>query len=249
MRDWLRLGRRPAPRPPAPVRRTIRVGGNDLPLKIRRLKNARQMTLRLAPDGSEARVTLPPWGRVGEAEGFARERADWLAQQLAKVSAPQPPGVGGQLLYRGRRLTIDWQPLAPRSPRIVGDTVVLGGPEASVTARVRRWLEREALRLCGGDLADYCARAGVPVPTLRLSRAVRRWGSCAGDGTIRINWRLVMAPDPVRRSVVAHEVAHLAHFDHSPAFHGHLNTLFEGDLAAANRWLKHEGRSLYGEFG
>ena len=38
----------------------------------------------------------------------------------------------------------------------------------------------------------------------------------------RINWRLVMAPDPVRRSVVAHEVAHLVHFDHSPAFHALL---------------------------
>jgi predicted metal-dependent hydrolase len=58
-----------------------------------------------------------------------------------------------------------------------------------------------------------------------------------------------MAPDAVRRSVVAHEVAHLTHFDHSPAFHAHLEALFEGDLPAANRWLKREGRSLYAHFG
>jgi hypothetical protein len=36
-----------------------------------------------------------------------------------------------------------------------------------------------------------------------------------------------MAPDAVRRSVVAHEVAHLVHFDHSPAFHALLDALFE----------------------
>ena len=82
-----------------------------------------------------------------------------------------------------------------------------------------------------------------------LSNAQRRWGSCARDGTIRVNWRLVMAPDLVRRSVVAHEVAHLVHFDHSPAFHATLGALFEHDIRAANRWLKREGRGLYATLG
>ena len=58
-----------------------------------------------------------------------------------------------------------------------------------------------------------------------------------------------MAPEPVRRSVVAHEVAHLIHFDHSPAFHALLGELFEGDIRAVNRWLKRDGRSLYLPFG
>jgi predicted metal-dependent hydrolase len=118
---------------------------------------------------------------------------------------------------------------------------------------VHRWLETEALRLLGEDLAHYCARAGVPAPQLRLSRAVRRWGSCSGsrDGAqcVRVNWRLVQAPDHVRRSVVAHEVAHLVHFDHSPAFRALLGELFEDDLKAADAWLKHHGRSLYAAFG
>ena len=99
------------------------------------------------------------------------------------------------------------------------------------------------------DLAQYCARAGRPVPELRLSRASRRWGSCSGKGCIRLNWRLVQAPDAVRRSVVAHEVAHLVHFDHSPAFRALLAALFEGDLTAADGWLRTEGRSLYAAFG
>jgi predicted metal-dependent hydrolase len=247
MPEWLRPRRR---QPDAgPVRRVIEVGGRELPLRIRRLRTARQMTLRLAPDGSEARVTIPSWARIGDAEGFARDRADWLARQLTHVPAREPPGPGGSLLHRGRRLAIEWHPQAPRTPALAEDRIVLGGPEASVPARLRRWLEQEGLRLFAADLAHYCALGGIAAPALRLSRAARRWGSCASDGTIRINWRLVMAPDAVRRSVVAHEVAHLTHFDHSPAFHAHAAALFEGDLAAANRWLKHEGRSLYAEFG
>ena len=87
------------------------------------------------------------------------------------------------------------------------------------------------------------------MPALALSSANRRWGSCAADGSIRINWRLIMAPDSVRRSVVAHEVAHLVHFDHSPAFHAFLAKIFEGSVPSANRWLKEKGRSLYVPFG
>ena len=127
--------------------------------------------------------------------------------------------------------------------------VRVGGPQGTVPARLKRWLEAEALSLLADDLAHYCARADVAVPQLGLSRATRRWGSCSGKGVIRINWRLVMAPDHVRRSVVAHEVAHLVHFNHSPAFHALLDDLFEGEVDAANHWLKRHGRSLYAHFG
>src|SRR5690606_39936000 len=99
-------------------------------------------------------------------------------------------------------------------PEVSGEPMVLCGPVETVPTRIRRWLEREALRLCAQDLAHYCARAGLAEPQLRLSRALRRWGSCSGKGCIRINWRLVQAPDPVRRSDVAQEVAHLTHLVH-----------------------------------
>jgi predicted metal-dependent hydrolase len=132
---------------------------------------------------------------------------------------------------------------------LADDAIRLGGPTETLPARLRRWLEGEARVLLAADLADYCARAGVAAPRLALSNARRRWGSCGPDGAIRINWRLVMAPDRVRRSVVAHEVAHLVHFDHSPRFHACLAALFEGDVAEANRWLRREGRGLYAPFG
>ena len=114
---------------------------------------------------------------------------------------------------------------------------------------LKRWLEGEARMLMAADLAEYCARANRPVPGLALSAARRRWGSCGPDGMIRINWRLIMAPDFVRRSVVAHEVAHLVHFDHSPRFHTLLADIFEGEVSTANSWLRRYGRSLYSAFG
>ena len=248
MIDWLR--RAGKPRPPAPPeRRSLVVDGRELPVRIRTLRTARRMTLRIAPDGSEARITMPPWGRSGEALAFARERSDWLALQLAAVPPRAAQGVGEALAYRGERLTIAWSAGAPRRPVLDDGAILLGGPRESLERRLQRWLESEALRLFGQDVADFAAMADVANPRVLLSRARRRWGSCAHDGTVRLNWRLVMAPDFVRRSVVAHEIAHLVHFDHGPGFHGFLAAIYDGDLAAANRWLKREGRTLYAAFG
>lgn len=241
MLDWLKRDPRQPP--------TIEVNGRSLPVAIRRLAQARRMTLRLAPDGSEARVSMPRWGRSEDALAFARSRADWLTRQLDALPIVAPIRPGGTLPYRGAPLTVEHVAGARRQPQCDGRALRLGGPVDTLVPRIRRWLEEEALTLIAADLADYCARAGRPVPRLALSRAQRRWGSCAAEGTIRINWRLVMAPDWVRRSVVAHEVAHLVHFDHSPRFHALLATLYESDIAAANQWLKREGRGLYHLFG
>lgn len=248
MIGWLRQ----QPLPEAPPE-TVTIAGKNILLSIRRLPNAKWMTLRLAPDGSEVRITLPRWGRTMDALSFVESRQDWLASQLAAVPKVQPVQSGGAITYRGNPLKIEWDARHPRVPHPEGDAILLGGAEDAVSSRIRRWLEQEALRLCAIDLADYCSRAGVAVPALQLSRAQRRWGSCSRRqgqiGAIRINWRLIQAPDAVRRSVVAHEVAHLVHFDHSPAFYALLAQLYEGDLSAADLWLKRQGRSLYAAFG
>ena len=227
----------------------IELGGRTLPIALKRNTRARRLTLRLAPDGSEVRVTLPQWCRSSEALAFVHARRTWLADQLARVPERQAPEPGGRLLYRGAELVIDWAERAPRTPAVEAHRLAVGGPAETLAKRLQRWLEGEALRLMGADLADYSARAGVAAPALRLTRAQRRWGSCSTSGTVRINWRLVQAPDAVRRSVVAHEVAHCVHFDHSPQFHALLGELYEGEIGAADAWLRREGRSLYAAFG
>lgn len=240
MIDWLR---RAAPEP------DIELAGRRVPIVLKRLRSARRLTLRLAPDGSEVRITLPVWAEGREAIAFAHARADWLEGQIARLPERAAPQPGETLRYRGQAVVLAWEPSALRSPVIEGGRLRIGGPEAGLEGRVRRWLETEALRLCEADMREYCAAAGLdPVP-LGLTRAQRRWGSCSDKSRIRINWRLVQAPDHVRRSVVAHEVAHLVHFDHSPAFHALLARIFEGEIAEADRWLKEHGRGLYAAFG
>lgn len=245
MIDWLK----PASARAADPVPQIDLGGTCVPIVIRRHPTAKRLTLRLAPDGSEVRLTMPRWARIAEALAFAESRKDWLEAQRAKVPQRTAPAPGGTFMVDGEEIRIAWEESAPRRPALADGELRLGGPEQGIAARIQRWLERRALAHFESDAVHYCNQAQLdPVP-VAISRAQKRWGSCSERGTIRLNWRLVQAPPHVRRSVVAHEVAHLVHFDHSPAFHALLADIYEADITRADRWLKDRGRSLYASFG
>ena len=80
-----------------------------------------------------------------------------------------------------------------------------------------------------------------------LSDARQRWGSCGREGVIRVHWQPVQAPTAAFECVVAHELAHLAHRNHAPAFWATLARLLPDWVerkAMLERW---EGERWEGE--
>ena len=53
---------------------------------------------------------------------------------------------------------------------------------------------------------------------LMIRQPQKRWASCDKDGNLRFNWRVIMAPMVLVDYIVAHELCHLRHLDHSPAY-------------------------------
>ncbi|MCD7723935.1 MAG: M48 family metallopeptidase [Clostridiales bacterium] len=70
-----------------------------------------------------------------------------------------------------------------------------------------------------------------------------RWGSCSAKGTLSFNWRLMLAPPAVLDYVVVHELCHLTHMDHSPAFWQAVGEVCP-DYRACRQWLKEHGQEL-----
>lgn len=220
-------------------------GGHRRELTIVRVASARTMRLAIDPRRGAVRLTLPRRANVGEALRWAESKRGWIEDQLAQIPVAAPLGPDGILPFRGRDLRIDWSPAHPRRPAVIGEGVRIGGPHDAIEARLLRWLREEARQLLTAETADYAARAGVGVGRVSIGDPVSRWGSCSASGDIRYSWRLILAPDFVRRATVAHEVAHRIHMDHSPAFHALVATLFGADPKPARAWLRTEGPGLH----
>lgn len=72
---------------------------------------------------------------------------------------------------------------------------------------------------------EYFAKLyGYHYDKVRLSHANTRWGSCSSSRTISLNIGLMQVPEVLRDYVIIHELAHLSHLDHSPAFWAEVAT-------------------------
>ena len=87
-------------------------------------------------------------------------------------------------------------------------------------------------------LEYWAKRYGYKYEKCRLSHANTRWGSCSSNRTISLNIGLMKVPEPLRDYVILHELAHLNHMDHSPAF-WHEVSLHDPNYKTHERRLKH----------
>lgn len=211
------------------------------------VRNARARRARLSVDSATGRVrlVLPPRAPLKKALAWAEEKAGWIAEQRARLPQAQPFEPGGTIPFGDASLTIAWEPSASRTVKRVGDTLYCGGTRDGVSRRIATWLKREALRVLSAETDEFADRAGVTVTKVAVGDPKTRWGSCASSGTIRYSWRLILMPDFVRRSTVAHEVAHRLHMDHSARFYRVLEMLDERDPDESRRWLRANGAALH----
>lgn len=214
-------------------------------LEVVRHARARRAKLSVDPVSGRVRLTLPRRAALGPALAWAEEKSGWIASQRARLPVAQPFVPGATVPFGDRTLTIDWDAARPRTVRRDDDRLVCGGPLEGLTRRIETWLKREALRVLSAETAEIAALAGVTVTQVAIGDARGRWGSCASHGAIRYSWRLILAPDLVRRATVAHEVAHRVHMNHGPDFHALAAQLSGGTDRKAGRWLRAHGAALH----
>ncbi|MFV0301648.1 MAG: M48 family metallopeptidase [Paracoccus sp. (in: a-proteobacteria)] len=207
---------------------------------LRRSARARRMTLRVARHGGDVVLTLPP--RVSEAEGraFAESKSDWLRRAVARLPLAQQVAAGVLLPVAGQGVVVT--PARIRAARIEGAALLVpeGRPAGPVVQAFLKHRAQLALLDC---CTCHAAALGRPYRAISLRDTRSRWGSCTLDGRLMFSWRLAMAPHEVLDYVAAHEVAHLAHMDHSPRFWAAVERLMPG-YGSRRLWLRQQGDGL-----
>ncbi len=222
------------------------LGGRPIPYRLVRHPRSRHVRMTLTPEG--LRVSAPVRLPEAEVERALLSKERWLLSHadLLEPAAPDAlldgmalPFLDGEVELGVRIAHRPSVHFRPEEGRIVVTAAAAGD--------VRGLVERGYRSVARDWFAHACAEHGPRMGAVPRSISIRdprtRWGSCSARGTVSFSWRLLMAPAPVAEYVVVHELAHLIHLDHSPAFWSLVDRTRPAHREHS-RWLRENARWL-----
>ena len=233
-------------RPPETRPNTHTVSGRTLPLAIVENPRAKRLTLRVQPGDRGLKVTVPPGMAQAEIDRFLARQEEWLELKIAAM--PDRPQVrpGIKLPVKGINHVIVHRPGRGTTTATQGEAgpqlLVYGQPDY-LPRRVADFLKKQAKAEIEPLVAHHAGAVGRSAKSIRYKDTVSRWGSCSSAGNLSFSWRIAMAPPAVINYLVAHEVAHLRHMDHSRDFWALCEELCP-DTKRCKTWLKRNGAKL-----
>ena len=238
------------------VENSIRFGNTTIDYEVRRSKR-RKKTVQITVDGGGVHVAAPMTSPDSELQAIVRKRAPWILNHASKSmleAAPKRFVSGETLPYVGRNVRILVEAADVARPNVRFDhwrfriavpvAMQDGERYQSIRRAVIRWYRARAAERLEAIVERWWHRLGHGEMSRVLIRDQRqRWGSCAPDGTLRINWRAVMLKPALIEYVVVHELVHLTHRNHSTDFWDLVSKAMP-DAQQRRLRLREEGRTL-----
>lgn len=218
-------------------------GEPPLEVVLRPSPQGRRLSLRVSRLDGRVTLSLPARASRAMALDFLREKEPWLRRALADLPTAVTVRPGVILPVEGQMLE-----LRPERRHDVerrgGELLVPESRPALTGNRVAAWLRLLAGARLAAASERYAATLGLGYSAIALRDTRSRWGSCTAQGRLMFSWRLAMAPPAVLDYVAAHEVAHLAEMNHSPAYWAVVARLVP-EYARHRAWLRSEGSALH----
>lgn len=215
-------------------------------LQVNISERAKRMGLRLDPRKRVVHLVIPKRASMRAAYLFAEENKDWIREKLRDLPRPVPFKDGETLpiLGRDRKIIILYNDALKQTDIMLKrDELLVLTNKPDPTVRIRRFLmdlAREKLTEMALEKASLVRRK---VDEVLVKDTRSRWGSCSEDARLSFSWRLIFAPLKAFDYVVAHEVAHLVHMDHSDNFWRVCERLSR-DYEEGKDWMGVNGHDL-----
>lgn len=78
--------------------------------------------------------------------------------------------------------------------------------------------KEEARRRLTARVQQWAAVCGLKYGRISIKDTSSLWGSCSRKGNLNFSYKLIFLPEELQDYVVVHELCHLMHPNHSPAF-------------------------------
>ena len=215
------------------------------------VRSSRRRTVVLQIRDGQAVIRMPAHMPLAQAEQFVQQKKTWIKHHLAASPPPvsQQFRSGETLLFHGRPVTLTIHSAQSRNAvSLQADQLQLlcrdAAPQsAQLKQQLSRWLRQQAQAYLSERTQQLVSHTGLQPTQLTIRSYTARWGSCKTNGSIQLNWKLIMAPPSVSDYVIIHELCHLRHHNHSPAF-WQLVAQFDPNFKQHRDWLKRHGQQL-----
>ncbi len=219
-------------------------GEPQIKVSVRKVRNSKRLSLRVSSLTENVVLTAPVNTKHDVLLNFLKNKENWIRDKLINVSERNiNVGVGEYIPIFGSDKRIE---VCSELPNVVIDNrniyVPSKVPKPSLV--VENYLKNLAKEEFTNTANLYCDKLGVSYSKIKLRDPRSRWGSCSFNGNLMFSWRLIMAPKNIINYIVAHEVAHLKHFNHSIDFWTAVFFLF-GPYENERKWLRTEGTKLH----
>jgi predicted metal-dependent hydrolase len=207
---------------------------------------AKRLALRLDPHKRVMHLVVPKRSSLRAAFLFAEQHKDWIREKIRDLphEVPFEDGQILPILGRDRRIIVLYnEALKTTDIQLKKDELLVLTNKPDPSVRIRRFLMEYAREKLTELAYEKAAQLRRKILEVQVKDTRSRWGSCAEDGKICFSWRLIFAPAKSFDYVVAHEVAHLAHMDHSDNFWRVCERLSR-DYEEGKGWMTDHGHDL-----
>lgn len=227
-----------------------------LPFSYTIVHSQRRRSISIEVAKAQVRILAPSYVSAQDVEKFGWAKSLWVQQKLAQQQQQlreipeRTYHTGSELPFLGQRLTLSLHKQSQADVAQYAQQLRIGlssrsrlADEEQARRLVNLWYQRQALQLLTlkTNLAVNQLRLKHTGVTIKATRS--KWGHCTARGAIQYNWQIVLAPEPIVDYLVAHEVSHLRHHNHSPEFWQLVASLCP-DYKTCRVWLKTNGMQL-----
>lgn len=211
------------------------------------LIRSKRKTLSLQID-KQARLLIhaPMRLSVKKIEKFIDEKQNWIEKKQAEVKSKTPPEqnyrISDKYLFLGK--------LYPLKHVESGNPLDFDGQSFQLNTQYQgnkafHWFyKKEFIKVATPILKQFAKKHDLDYQEVRFKAQKTRWGSCSASNNINLNYLLMMAPILVIEMVIAHELAHIKHKNHSKDFYRLLTTMMSKHKQA-DVWLKKHSQVLH----
>ena len=234
----------------------VQFGNATIKYEVQRSQR-RKKTVQITMDGGRVLVAAPEDTPSSKLDAIVIKRARWVLGQEPEsvLRVSQRRFVSGETLpYLGRnvRLIVETADVPSTTVRfdhwsfriIVPARLAESKRYDEIGKVVVQWYRQRAVERLPKVVEVWRKRMGWPEsPEVLIRDQRQRWGSCAPDGTLRFNWRVVMLTPTLLEYVVVHELAHLKISSHSTEYWALVSSLL-WDTQQRRHRLREVGKLL-----